>query len=176
MADLKEVAQVMAFLAALYPRYQLTEPTIKAYASILADIPADALTAAAEKLGAESTFFPAAAELRQMAYDLSQGDDLPLAIQGWQQLMDHWSGRRIEFHRLTTETINAMGGLRRLGNTHDDDMPFVRAQFIKTFETLRNRVVEDRRQLPSVKEYKRLQASRAMDELAERLRLNDGGK
>ena len=62
MATLEDTTKTCAFLAALYPRFNLTAATIKAYHVILADVPADALTAAAEKLGGEATFFPAPAE------------------------------------------------------------------------------------------------------------------
>ena len=99
---------------------------------------------------------------------------MPLAMQGWQQLMDKWSGCYVEFHELTLATIRAMGGLRRLGNTTEDDMPFVRAQFLKSFEALRNREIADRRQLPSVQNYKQIQAGQAMQRLTDRLRLTDG--
>jgi hypothetical protein len=76
----------------------------------------------------------------------------------------------VEFHPLTLATIQAVGGLRRLGNTTANDMPFVRAQLVKTFETLLQREVKDRCRLPSVREYKQLQASQAVPQLAARLK------
>ena len=166
MATLEEVTKVMAFLAALWPRESITMPTIKAYAMILKDVPADAVAAAAEAIGSEaSPFFPKAGEIRQRAFELTDGDDLPLAMEGWQQLADKWRGRYVEFWPLTERTIQAMGGMRRLGTTTEKDLPFIRAQFIKTFETFRNRAVEDRRMLPVVKEFKQLQAGKVDDAL-----------
>ena len=170
MASLEEVTKIIAFLSALWPREPVTTATVKAYAVILADVPGEAVTAAAEALGSEATFFPKAAEIRQRAFLLIQGDDLPLAMEGWQQLVDKWGGRYVEFWPLTEQTIRAMGGLRRLGNTTEKDLPFIRAQFIKSFETFRNRQIEDRRMLPSVKEFKQVQAGRvdeAMKKLAD---------
>lgn len=158
MATIEDVTKVMVFLSALWPREEIGTPTYKAYHRILEDVPADALTAAAEKLGASATFFPKAAELRNTAFELIQGDELPLAMEGWHQIEQHWGGRSVEFHALTVSTIQRMGGLRKLGGTMDKDLPFVRAQFIKTFETLRNREIEDRRMLPAVREYKQLAA------------------
>ena len=163
MASLEEVNKVMAFLGALWPREDVTKPTIKAYFRILQDVPGDAVTAAAEALGAEQTFFPKAAEIRQRAFELIQGDDLPLAMEGWQQLADKWRGRYVEFWPLTERTIQAMGGLRRLGNTTEKDLPFIRAQFIKTFETFRKREIDDRRMLPSVGKFKQVQAGKAQE-------------
>ena len=145
MATLEDVTKVMTFLAALWPRERVTKATIKAYHKVLEDLPADALLSAAEELGGNSTFFPKAAELRQHAFDLLQGDELPLAMEGWHQVTRVWSGQRVEFHQLTQATVTKMGGMRRLGQTTDKDLPYVRAQFIKTFETLREREVQDRR-------------------------------
>jgi hypothetical protein len=160
MASLEEVTKVMTFLAALWPRERVTKATIKAYAKVLEDLPADALMAAAEKMAGESTFFPKAAELRQAAFQLIQGDELPLAMEGWEQVTRVWSGQSVEFHRLTKAAVRRMGGMSRLGQTRDKDLPFVRAQFIKTFEGLREREIEDRRQLPAVRRYKELEAER----------------
>ena len=168
MATLEDVTKALAFLSALYPRIRLTKPTIKAYHKVLGDLPADALNAATEQLGADSTFFPAAAEIRKLAFKLMQGDNLPVAIEGWNQLLDHWNGRYVEFHPLTQKTIKTMGGLRHLGMTTNDQLPFARNQFVKAFDTFREREVIDRRQLPAVREFKTLQAGK-VDEQIKRL-------
>jgi hypothetical protein len=144
----------------------------------LGDLDAEVLKQAAVKLGSENTFFPKAAELRKASFDLLEGDDLPLPMEGWRQLEKTWQCGYVEFHALTEKTIQAMGGLRKLGQTQDKQLPFVRAQFLSTFETYRNREITDRRQLPSVKEYKQLQAGRigdAFKKLADKKRgLGDG--
>ena len=156
MATLEDVTKVMTFLAALWPNQRLSPATIKAYHTVLGDLPHDSLGAAAEKLAAESTFFPKAAELRQAAFELMEGTELPMAMEAWHQITRRWSGQSVEFHWLTEATVQRMGGLKRLGQTTNKDLPFVRAQFIKTFETLRQREVEDRRMLPAVKQYRKL--------------------
>ena len=168
MATLKDVTDMFIFLGSLYPRYTARKATIKAYHRVLGDIPTDALVAATEQLGADSTFFPAAAEIRKLAFKLMQGDNLPVAIEGWNQLLDHWNGRYVEFHPLTQKTIKTMGGLRHLGLTTNDQLPFVRNQFVKAFDTFREREVIDRRQLPAVREFKTLQAGK-VDEQIKRL-------
>ena len=177
MATLRDTTKVMAYLVSLYPRFQLPAATIKAYHTILKDLPAEAMTSAAEKLAADSKWFPAASEIRQTAFDLMQGDELPLAIEGWAQLQKSFQGGSTEYHPLTLKTISALGGRRKLGMTTDSELPFLRAQFIKTYDTYRNREVEDRRQLPSVTEYKRLQANNIGEQfkqLADRLNPNKG--
>ncbi len=165
MSTLEEVTKSLMFLSAVWPKFPLTGATIKAYHTILGDLPADALAAAAEQLSADSTFFPAAAELRKMAFELMEGDDLPLAVEGWKQLLDNWDGRYVEFFPLTEKTVKAMGGHQRLGQTTNRELPFIRNQFISIFDTYRARAKEDRRQLPAVKEYKKLQAGRIDDHI-----------
>ena len=177
MATFKEWTKTFAYLLTLYPSQaaKMSAATGKAYYSVLQDLTDDAIRAAATKLGAESKWFPAAAEIRQAAFELMQGDGLPLAIEGWHQLQKSFQGGSVEYDPLTLKTINTLGGRRKLGMTTDNDLPFLRAQFIKTFETFRNREIEDRRQLPSVREYKQLQAQNidgAFKQLAEKLSAN----
>jgi hypothetical protein len=160
MSTLEDVTKSLMFLSAVWPKFPLSAATIKAYHTVLGDLPADALASAAEQLGADSTFFPVASELRKLAFDLSQGDDLPLAVEGWKQILDRWGGRYVEFFPLTERTVKVMGGIRLLGQTTDRETPFVRNQFISIFDTYRARAKEDRRLLPSVKEYKKLQAGK----------------
>ncbi len=165
MSTLEDVTKSVMFLSAIWPRVPLSAATIKAYHTVLGDLPADALASAAEQLGADSTWFPAAAEIRKMAFDLMHGDNLPVASEGWNQLLDHWDGRYIEFHPLTAKTIKRLGGLKHLGMTTDHELPFVRNQFVKAFEIFREREVTDRRQLPAVREFKTLQAGRVDEEI-----------
>lgn len=165
MSTLEDVTKSLMFLSAIWPKFPLSAATIKAYHTVLEDLPADALSSAAEQLGADSTFFPAASELRKLAFDLSQGDDMPLAVEGWKQLLDNWDGHYVEFFPLTEKTVKAMGGLKRLGQTTDRDLPFVRNQFISIFDTYRARTKKHRRLLPSVKEFKKLQAGKIDDHI-----------
>ena len=165
MSTLEDVTKSLMFLSAIWPKFPLSAATIKAYHTVLGDLPADAIASAAEQLSADATFFPAASELRKLAFDLTQGDDLPLAVEGWKQLLDNWDGRYVEFFPLTDKTVKAMGGLQRLGQTTNKELPFLRLSFIKTFDIYRARAKEDRRLLPSVKEFKKLQAGKIDDHI-----------
>ena len=161
MATLEQTTRVMMYLSALWPREPVTEPTIKAYHTILKDLDGEALTAAAEKVAADATFFPKAAELRKAAFDLIQGDELPTATEGWRQLT---KGSE-ELHELTRKALDVMGGRNAYRQLLIKDVSYFRASFIKTFEAYRNREMEDRRQLPAVAKYKELQAGKVSDEI-----------
>lgn len=69
MATMNQVTAVLRFLAATYPRYQMTEGTIAAYSMGLDDIPADALEMGARQLSRSSKWFPALSELREAALE-----------------------------------------------------------------------------------------------------------
>jgi len=165
MATVEEVTKAMAYLSALYPRYRLHKATVKAYYSVLSDLPGEAIVSAAEQLGADSEWFPAAAKIRKLAFKLMQGDEQPMAIEGWKQLQDHWNGKYVEFHSLTQKTIDTMGGLKHLGMTTNKQLPFVKNQFVKVFDALKEREEEQRQLLPSTKEFKALQAGKVDDRI-----------
>lgn len=179
----EEVVRVLAFLASLYPRFELTKPTIRAYVQILEDIPAETLRAAAKELGSTSTFFPAAAELRQAAFNLmEQAQGIPSAYEAWEQVLGQFQGRRQELHPLALKAINQIGGLTRFGQSQVDQEASWRARFVSAYEALVDRERTRARRLPSVAEtVKRLEGGRAADvqaalgEVAGRLRANGEG-
>ena len=155
----ERIVEALIVLSAEFPNTTLAQANYKAYLLVLKDLTADSVIAACHALAAAGReFYPPAGIIRQMAFDLLEDDSLPLPMECWQQLIDSWGGCGVEFHELTIKTINAMGGTRRLGQTLDKDMPYLRAQFLKVCDTYRKRVVDDRRQLPSVKEFKKLNA------------------
>ena len=65
MATQTEVSATLAFLAAAYPRYEMTKDTVKVYAMGLDDVPADALEIGARQLSKASKWFPSLSELRE---------------------------------------------------------------------------------------------------------------
>lgn len=144
MVDRREIIKILAFLAALYPRFELTEASIDAYSLILADIPADLLEAAAKDLGSRATFFPAAAELRRAAYDLiERSQQMPTAYEAWRQVKSQFAGRREELHPLAVQAISSLGGLRAFGQSQVDDEPSWRARLIAAYEIMAERQRRD---------------------------------
>lgn len=152
-----KVAQVLAFLAALYPKFTLTKATVTAYTQILEDIPADLLQAAAKDLGSRSTFFPAAAEIRQAAFDLRErAAGLPSAYDAWAEVLHacrHYGARqRPEFsHPLIAKAIEGVGGYQHL--CYSTDHAADRARFVDAYEGLFKRHRTEERTLPQIASY-----------------------
>lgn len=71
MATIDEITATLTFLAATYPRFQMTEHTAAAYAMGLDDVPAAALETAARELAKTSKWFPTLSELREIALQYS---------------------------------------------------------------------------------------------------------
>lgn len=152
----QKVTKVLSFLAALYPKFELTRPTIRAYTTILGDLSEEALEAAAKDLGSRSTFFPAAAELRQAAFDLQQRiEDVPTAYEAWGEVCRAFAGagRGLpEFsHELIGDTVKAVGGWRMLGMSTNQTAD--RARFIEAYKELSQSRKTDERALPEITHY-----------------------
>lgn len=163
--QVEKVGKTLVFLAALYPKFDLTEATIKAYTVILGDLPGDVLQAAAQDIGSRSTFFPAAAEIRTAAMDLmQQAQEIPSPYEAWQQVKSQFAGRRLEMHPLAEQAINSLGGLRAFGNSQESQEASWRARFVDAYEILVRRQERDRAMLPAVAGQ------------VERLKLSAGGK
>jgi hypothetical protein len=147
------IIKVLAFLGALYPKFELTQPTIKAYLTILRDIPLELLEKAALDLGSRATFFPSAAELRQAAFDLQDGaNGVPSAGEAWGQVCAVWRGRnKEELPAIIHRAVEAMGGWRQLGLSENQMAD--RAHFLKVYEVLLERQRSDMRMLPQVQNY-----------------------
>jgi hypothetical protein len=176
MSNQQAIIEALAFLGALYPRFELTEPTIKAYTQILADVPPDLLHAAAKELGSRNTFFPAAAELRRAAFDLvERSQDMPSAYEAWRQIKARFGGRSADdVHPLAMKAIDSLGGLRAFGQSQIDDEPTWRARFIMAYDILAKREREQVTMLPEVKAYvDSLPAVQEMKQLTEKLSTNN---
>jgi hypothetical protein len=69
MADQKAIGEIFDFLISAYPTFKMENPigTMKAYETMLADVPADALHLAAKDWSQSEKWFPTIAELRARA-------------------------------------------------------------------------------------------------------------
>jgi len=74
MATESEIAEVLALLAAAYPRTEIPETTARLYRLMLSDIPGESLKAAAIHCVRTSKWFPTVAELVDACYGLSKTD------------------------------------------------------------------------------------------------------
>ncbi len=155
MAKLEEVTKALMYLAALYPRFVLTEPTIKAYQTILKDLSPELIEKAVEDLGANSTFFPAAAEIRRAAFDLvDQSQGIPSASEAWGQVKGIYADvRQLRLHPLAIEAVNSLGGLSAFGQSSLDAEASWRARFIQAYDVLAKRKRREMDMLPGVRLY-----------------------
>lgn len=73
-----EATALVAVLAASFPKQQVGESTVKAYAGALLDIPVELAGAAVKTLQHGSRFFPSIAEIREAVAELSLGAPSPM--------------------------------------------------------------------------------------------------
>ncbi len=162
MAEYEQVAKLMAIMAANYSNYRLTKEAITLYARVLQDIPGDVLEAAALDICSKpGAFFPSAGDWRSAALDITQHKSgIPLAIEAWEEAKrevgrcgEYWryqEGKRLPqySHPLIEDTVTAIGYRNIL---EPDNEEVLRAQFLKAYDALRGRMVEQSRMLPEVK-------------------------
>lgn len=151
-------------MAHAYPRYELSEDSVKLYGKLLADIPVDILEAAAEQIMAELKFFPSIAEWREMAHRLMIGKlQIPSAYEAWEDAMSqvnrcgdyyrYGGGRQPEYsHQLVERAVNIIG-YRHL--CESENIGIERAHFFKIYDSLLSRAEAETRMLPAVKEVSR---------------------
>lgn len=145
MADVREVGEILTFLAALYPRFGLAATTIRAYAAVLEDVPAELLKQAAIRVGGRCTFFPAAAELRNAAFDLlERAEGIPSAMEAWGEMCrmqkddSRWRlpGPEDWSHPRVYEALQQIGGYENLKEAH---FAADRARFLQAYNDLAQR-------------------------------------
>lgn len=157
MAQLAKVVKILGGLAALYPRYELTEATIAAYHRVLEDVPGDVLDRAALHLGSTNTFFPAAAELRAAAFELVEtAQGIPNAWDAWTEVTKSFGTNGIYWgapdwtHPLIARAVDAIGGYAAL--CRSENAMADRARFVQAYETFLLRERDKSRMLPKVRE------------------------
>ena len=161
MSTAKEVTKIMGVMAHAYPRYELSADSVKLYAQLLADIPADVLEASAKQLMVEMKFFPSIAEWREKAQYLMVGiQNIPSAFEAWGNAIaeinrcgDYTryaiSTRTPEYsHPLVEKAVNIIG-YRNLAESENEVAD--RAHFFKIYESLLSRAEEELKLLPEVR-------------------------
>lgn len=160
MATEKEITKIMGVMAHAYPRYELSADSVKLYAKLLTDIPAEILEASAKQIMAENKFFPSVAEWREMAHKLMVGKlQIPSAYEAWEDAMgqvrrcgDYYRytyGKQPEYSHPLVERAVQIIGYHNL--VESENIMFDRAHFFKIYESLLSRAEEDARMLPEVK-------------------------
>lgn len=154
MDNLTEFVEILTVLACLYPRFDLTKETIKAYYAILQDIDTQLLKAATLQIGATSKWFPSASEIREAAFELIETESgIPTPGEAWAEALQKVNiYTPPEYsHPLIEQAVNSIGGNRVLGMTHEDMIAAARARFLEAYKTLLARERYQTRMLPEVR-------------------------
>jgi hypothetical protein len=163
MADRDEIKKIMAYMGLCFPNYHpALEGEVNAVdvlLDLLGDLEIGLLRVAVKACCSEAgrSFAPSAGEIRGMAGTLrTRAAGMPTAGEAWGAVME--SFRRTSFdrpellsHPLVMEVVHCMGGLEAIGmgeNTMAD-----RAHFLKIFEQLRERTIQETMELPAITEY-----------------------
>jgi hypothetical protein len=155
MATLDEVEFTLAYLSMFYPQWNMPPATIQAWAELLADIPAEALHAAAKQHAVTSKWPPSLAELRQPALETTR-ETVPNVADAWNEVMERirssgnwhqptWS------HPLIERTVAGMGGWQVMCTMPVDETATWRAQFRDMFTSYANRAEAEAKLLPDVR-------------------------
>lgn len=151
--------EILAVLAAAYPRFELPIATIEVYEQSLADIPVDALHAATLDMVAESKFYPTVAEIRKSAFALmAEQEGTPGAYEAWELTLRYVrqgrghpivaQSRDWDIPPLIERAARQVGGWAYLAQA--DNVAADRARFLEAYE----RALEKRdymaRRLPQI--------------------------
>jgi hypothetical protein len=131
---------------------------------LLSDVPGDALKAAALDYISKNKWFPSVAELRDIAFGFIQrvsGDEHD-AFTGWQEALRNshvwYPGLDPRFSRpviwsdpCAQVAADAIGGLRAIKFCDERQISWVQAQFIKAYNAIDKRRIDDGRMLPQVR-------------------------
>jgi hypothetical protein len=154
------VNQCMARLDVAYPHHFKqadldADFALQVYHEILDDVDDGLLMAATKQwLSTAHPFHPSPGELRDLALRMVERDELS-ADEAWAEVLaavrnigsygvPAWSNDAI------TQTMQAFGRWKEFCATEDDQMPFVRAQFMNIYKAQQTRRHDDRLMLPEV--------------------------
>lgn len=148
----EEALQLVAMLEAAYPAAKITDETAMLYAHFLADLDPDVAKAAVARVISTSTFWPSIAELRKAAAELQ--DRLPEPEEAWEEVLREanrcgdWDTPRFS-HPLIERAVRAVG-FRAI--QYSEALGVERAHFLRVYEALRTRAMQERQLSPQARE------------------------
>ena len=139
-----EALELIALMRDSYPSAKVGVDTVKAYARMIVDLDHAEAQAAVYSLIAESKFFPAISEIRRRVV----GDRLALqpAEEAWADVLAAIGScgiyRTPQFeHHLTSYALASIGW-QNLCNSGQDQLPFLRSQFMKAYKAGEERMIQ----------------------------------
>lgn len=170
MSTQNEIVEILAMLAAAYPRFSLTKDTITVYCRLLQDIPATLLQAAALDCATTRDFFPSVHELREAVTEIrNKINGIPTVYEAWAELRKAGDGyeeyeikddegfsyprtRQYEFsHPIIKQVAEMMGW--PLDFPDENNIMADRAHFFKAYTAQLAKYIGEEIQLPEVKKY-----------------------
>lgn len=157
MAELEDIATIVAVIAVAFPNWIVSEKTNEVYWQILGDIPTDELKAATLHCISESgrKFAPSVGELRGAVAELrGMSRNVPSSFEAWQEVGRQISinggdfGKPVWSHPLVQKTVEAIGW-RNLRMSEDQTAD--RARFIQCYEQFQERAGKEDILLPEVR-------------------------
>lgn len=158
MAEQREVAQIVAMIAAAYPNFNLSEMTVEVYFQTLKDIPTEMLKAATMQAISEPgrKFAPSVGEIRgTVAEIVRRSSGVPSSYEAWKEVLDQaritgHSGKPVFSHPLVSKIVQVFGW-RQL--CLSENQVADRARFIEAYEQLSLHDLAEMMTLPVVKNY-----------------------
>jgi disulfide oxidoreductase YuzD len=157
MADRKLIAKWVGLFSISFPSFEIKEGLIELYCKMLADIPDDILNISAQKCLAECKFFPTIADIRdQSKLILNKKIGIKTPAEAWEEVVDAVKdGGNYSPHEWSLDIVEramkAVGGMYFICAECNPEI--TRAQFMKIYESLMHRKIEDENMLPSEKKY-----------------------
>jgi hypothetical protein len=149
-----EITKLVGVMAACYPSTQMADASVKAYVSMLKDIPLPVLEVAIEQAANVSEFLPTVAKIRDMALALTRPARVS-ALEAWGLVKEQMRLRGIyrspEFSDPLIANAVECIGWRTLCSSENE--PADRAHFAKVYDSLVIRDNEDARLLPSTRKF-----------------------
>ncbi len=148
-----KIAKFLFTLRAAYANASpVSEATLEIYAQMLSDIPEEILDKILYQILNTCKFFPTIAEIREIAVNImTDGKRIPDAIEAWGEVIQQidltgYYGMPKFSHPLISETVK-MFGWQNL--CMSEQLDYDRAHFIKAYESLRKRAIDELRVLPA---------------------------
>lgn len=163
MANRDEIKSVIMYMMLAFPNYHPTlegKPnSVDVYLDLLGDMPADTLMVATKTACAERgrEFAPSAGEIRAAATQLHRlASGTPEAAEAWAAIMESFrvvksQRSKLLEHPIVAEAIRCMGGLDTIGMSENNMAD--RAHFLKIYDQLLQRGLDDVAMLPETLEY-----------------------
>lgn len=145
-----EITKLITAMAAAFPSVQVGDQTIRAFVSMLKDIPLKILKTAIEQVISESEFFPTVAKVRDKALAL-QIPDVESGMTAWGEVKKAFE--KYGFYRapkfdnpITAKAVECMGWkvLCSSENAEAD-----RAHFARIYDDLLRRQIQEAKLLPA---------------------------